>query len=159
VVAPGAGREDDAVSSDIGQLESAALVVNDDTPPEVCVEILSKLDGLKARIRDAEAVIKGRMVEYCLSTGRRIELGDGSYWYAGSESQTTCLDKAATLEALLEANGGDVRGLADVIASNGIKHGAAGKLLEPEVYHRLFKVEVKDKLKRVLLKADPKYLK
>jgi hypothetical protein len=152
------------VSSDIGQLETAALVVNDDTPPEVCADLLTKLDFMKQRIREVERDLKERLVEWCHVGNRSIVVGGGVRYYAGDEKETKCNDARKVLEALFEQCGGDFDAVAECLASGAWKPGACREVLPPARFAELFRVEVKVALKegkavKKLIKVDERFTK
>jgi hypothetical protein len=151
--------------TDVESLRERAGRVPADAPPEAYAEILSALDGMKARIRDAEKFIKAHIQEVMEERGiGRIDLGDGVYWYLGTESSWKPQDVPATLEALLESNGGDVRGLAEFIASDGLKPGACRAALPDDkrdvLFVRVYRTVLKEgKPVRQLLKGDERFVK
>ncbi len=61
------------------------------------------------------------------------------------------------LSSLLDATGGDGDAVAEVFASGAWKHGAASKVLPPEVYSSLFEVIEQPEVKTVT-RIDPKFL-
>lgn len=134
--------------TDIDALQTTALTTPADGPIEAFAEILSRLDGIKSKVRDAEKIIKARVKEWMEEHEvKRIELGDGRYWYLGHDSDWDNTDVPGTIEALLEANGGDVRALAEFVASGGLKPGACRNVLPADKRDVLFV-----KVKRTVLK-------
>ncbi len=78
---------------------------------------------------------------------------------------TKCKDVAGAVNAVLDATGGDLGALNMVLSANAIKHGAAKKVLPPEVWGKYFEVVVKESLeedgkkKEKLLKVDEKFMR
>lgn len=50
-------------------------------------------------------------------------------YYVGTNKTTKCLNVRATIEAILQASGGDFDVLVDCLSSNALKHGASRKVL------------------------------
>jgi len=66
--------------------------------------------------------------------------------YVGSKPTTKCLNVAKTLEKLVEIEGGDIGGIARLLASQPIKHGAVRESLGKD-WDKHFVVQRKDEVR------------
>jgi hypothetical protein len=147
------------MNTDIIQSQIGRIAVSDIEHIAVCVGSVKALGEL---YRETKRLLDGAMLEYADDHGS-FEIGDTRY-YSGFESDTICTDVPAALEALIEALGGDVRGLAQYLCTQPIKPGAARKLLPLEVYGKLFSTIEKKDLKtgkpaRKVLAANTRFNK
>lgn len=144
--------------NDIDRIQSDGLAINPDTPVEVIADVLNRLQVIKQRAREAEALIEERLVERIKESGPFV-VGTTKY-YVGVKRTTRCVDVPGALDALLAATGGDWSALAQLLAAQPVKHGAARGVLDEATWGRLFKVEEADTLKEgELQKADTRFLK
>lgn len=143
--------------NDLIQLETDGLSINPDTSVEVIADVLNRLQVIKERTREAEALIEQRLVERIREAGPFV-VGTIRY-YVGVKRTTKCIDVPATLDALLTVTGGDWGAMAQLLAAQPVKHGAAKGVLDEATYDRLFKVDEADELREgKLQKADTRFL-
>ena len=98
----------------------------------------------KARVAEADRLLKSALLEHIEATGRPIVIGDIKY-YAGTEKKTVCRDAKQTLEVMLANQ--DLQTVADCLSANAWKPGAARLALPPEAWDECFTVEERPVLK------------
>ena len=108
------------------------------------------LAAMKTLTREYEALVKGAAEDYLANNGP-VETQTERY-YLGQSKTTKVKDKAAALEALLSAVGGDLERLAACLTAQPIKHGTARNFLGGE-WAEHFDVIVADRVE--LKKTDP----
>ncbi len=145
-----------SVELDILEREAASIsgeLTND--------QVLAIYDQLKFYNRETKRLMdlaETAMLEWIKGNGDLVVSPTVRY-YAGTSKTTKCVDLPAAVAALMEATGGNFEKFCEVLSSGAIKHGAAKKVLDPNVYDLCFKVEIRDTLEegkpdKKLMKAD-----
>lgn len=70
--------------------------------------------------------------------------------------RTRCKDRGATLQAVMDAAGGDMELVVSTLASDAFKHGACRQILSDEAYSSLFTTSEVEKLEEGASKSEPK---
>jgi hypothetical protein len=129
----------------LARIEAAALVLSPAAPAEALADVLGRLEQLKRRVREADALLKAQVLEWVTVNGP-VTIGETRYW-AGHRKVTTCPDQAAAVTALLAATGGDLDAVAGCLAADALKPGACRAALPPGEFDRLFRVEERPELR------------
>jgi len=95
---------------------------------EACALAINKLASLQALVRERKALLESALIEWIDHHGGELVVGDIRY-YVGTKRSTKCKSKPATLQAILEANGGDLEAVCDHMASEPWKYGGLKELL------------------------------
>lgn len=111
------------------------------------------LAALKQAARDYAAMVDDAALEY-LDRHGAVETPTERY-YLGKSRTTRCRDTGRCIESILAATGGDLDKLADLLASQPLKHGACKGVLGDE-WDRHFEVVEKDKVE--VKRVDPAQL-
>jgi hypothetical protein len=146
--------------TDLAAHEAAATGVEAGSPRDDALALLQAWDGYKQRVAELDRFVRDQLLAWCEANGK-LELGDGTYLIARVPSERPCNDNRAFVQAALDATGGDVDAVAACIKSDGIKHGAAGKVLPADEFDRLFPKKEKPTLQKggkALVKVDPKWI-
>jgi len=109
-------------------------------------ELLAAMDTVKA-LKEAVAVVAERIEQAAIEwIGANGEIEErGVRYYVGPNRTTKCTDLAKTLEAVLQATGGDFQATVACLSSSAWKHGACRDVLPVNTYAELFKTtEVAD---------------
>ncbi len=112
-------------------------------------------------IKRVKELVEAEVIKWCQKNGDLV-VSDQIRYYAGKDRTVKCVDVPATVEAVMQATGGDFKAFCDVLASNAIKNGAAKRVLTPELYGKLFQTVEKDSLeegKVKLIKRDERFVK
>lgn len=149
------------VMSDLTKHTDSANQVTPEVEMQRAVELMVQWQGYKRAVSEVDEYIRAQLLAWCEANGR-LEMGDGTWYYATNETETKCIDVPALVEELLTVRNGDIRAIADYIASDGIKPGAVRKDLPKEAFDRLFKVTPKTRLGKggkALVLVNPKFIK
>lgn len=131
-----------------------ARPVQVDEPPERFLEILGRIQVLREALEEVRGVVEQAAVEWIRSNG---ELHDGTKrYYIGTTKRTRCKDRGATLQAVMDAAGGDMELVVSTLASDAFKHGACRQILSDEAYSSLFTTSEVEKLEEGASKSEPK---
>lgn len=160
----GMGKQTAGIGSDMADTDAIAVAVRKiDATATVddVAEALALLAGMKERIKDLEAELEERMVDYVSDHGS-ITIGETRYW-VGPRKTTRCVNVPGAIQALLEATGGDFETFCTFLSSQPLKHGACREPLGeqwPFYFQTQEELELKtgQPLKR-LQKADTRFLK
>lgn len=147
-------RMSDAVLGPLKTNMRAAMNVKDDTP-EVLVRKLELAASLKRAVNEFEKNLKAAIAEEVGETGFVVP-GTEIVYRLGRDKTVSCVDKSKAFNAILEAVGGDLDLAVECLGLNCVKPGAAGKVLEPAVFDRLFVVTMSEPK---LVRRDPAYAK
>lgn len=125
-------------------------------------EVLTKLDTIKRMEKEMRDTFKARMLSWILTNKKDITIGTKRY-YAGTRKETKCRDRAYTLDQLLQAAGGDVGVVADVLCADPFKPATARLVLSVDEWAKCFNVEAKVKLldgkpTKEVLDADERFI-
>ncbi len=126
-------------------IQSTISSITPSAGPQEIADALGMLQAIRERMRELKASFDAQMLEYVTANGP-TEVG-GVRYYLGTEKDTICTDVPGAMDELLKANGGDWDAMCGYLCSQPIKHGAARKILAPEVYARLFTTIEKDSIK------------
>lgn len=145
----------DKVMVSIGKVQSD-LATRDD-----CLAAMDFAARLREIAKDLSAQVEANVIKWIKANGAIID--NGVKWYVGDEKKTVCTSVKDTLEAIMQASGGDFDAVVACLSTNAWKHGAASKLLPTDVYEKLFIQKVDDDLKEgkpdKLQKFDTKYIR
>lgn len=147
-------------ATDLATLTADAATLEPCAAHDRALALFLALDGFKQRVAELDRFVRDQLLAWCEVNGK-LELGDGTYYHAKVPTDRPCHDIPAAVEQILSAVGGDVAALAGCIASGGIKHGAAAKVLPPDVYDRLFPRRTRPTLAKggkALVRVDPKWI-
>ncbi len=127
------------------------------------VHILDHAQFVKREVTALVAQLEISILEWIQAHGDLI-VSDSIRYYAGTSKTTKCVDLPAAVAALMEATGGNFEKFCEVLSANALKHGAAKKVMDPNVYDLCFKVEIKDTLEegkpvKKLMKADDAFVR
>jgi hypothetical protein len=143
----------------LDRLEADVLAVAEFPPVSTVAQTMQKLDYVIERARAAKAKLQPLLIDYINATGP-IEIGDLVY-IVGTKKTTKCIDVAATIQAVLEATGGDFTQLCAVLSSQPVKYGAAREVLGEARWAELFDVKVEATLEgkpvKAVLKIDRRF--
>lgn len=151
--------------SDTAQLTQIVLAAHINAPLDNIAEALGFIASIKAAVKDAEALLKKQMLERVQQHGPFV-IGTVRY-YSGKAKKTRCRNASKTIQAILEATGGDESKLIECLSSDWIKHGATKTTLEQfgqgQRYDELFETTETDELRegkpeRKLMSADTRFL-
>ncbi len=143
-------------------ITKAVLEITPDAPADQIAAVKNMVDRLGEVARD----VKHQFEEQCIAriqASGDVPLGDGRRLYVGVEKVTKSIDNGKTLEALLNATGGDVQAIAQLLSSQPYKHGACRAILGDnwdEVFITEEKADLKTgAVKEKLLVFDPTFTK
>jgi hypothetical protein len=119
--------------------------IETDTPTE---QVLQQFDAWRSfveRVKEIDAIATKSVQAWIDANGGYLDSGNIFYWN-GHSKDTKCVDVPGALAALMLHCGGDMEAITGALSANAIKHGAARKVLPPDVFDKLFKTETRDKL-------------
>lgn len=117
----------ETIKGTLGVMEDPSLDV---TAPESRAKALELMDLCK-RLSEVARNLSTRAEEVMLGVvraGGDITCGDIRY-YVKTPTKTVCRDKGKTIQAILEASGGDFDAVVKCLSSEAIKHGACREFL------------------------------
>lgn len=126
-------------------LETQLHTLCPDSPPEDIAAVLYAVTFFLRKAKELKEALDAKMIEKIEETGQPIVIGNICYTVS-DPPVTKCMDLRGTLEALLEACGGDLDKVAGCIASQGWKHGACKSHLPADRYAELFETTRPKKL-------------
>lgn len=129
----------------LDELHHAALAINHESVIDDVAMKVQMIEAAKKRIAEIEADMKRQLIEWIEANGPLV-INETKY-YVGDRKDTKCVDVPATVQALLEATGGDFGKVCECLASQPVKHGASKRVLSADQYDALFKVETVPVLK------------
>jgi hypothetical protein len=145
-------------------LELAIADVDPTASIEHVARTLDRLEAYLAYGRELKSKLEANLLIYVTANAgeNEIMIGTVKYWL-GYPKVTKCTNVRGCAEALLESSGGDWDAFANCLAADGVKPGAAKKILGDR-WDEFFTVEVRPKLendapKKTLQRLDTKYLK
>lgn len=122
----------------IPSLEKQVLALGTSAPAEAVADVLNRVQVLTREIKRVKDLWEQIAIEWIQANGD-LQIGDMRY-YVGHPKTTKCNDIPATVEALMQATGGDFRAFCECLSAGAIKHGAAKKVLAESDFARLFSV-------------------
>jgi uncharacterized protein YpmB len=145
----------------IAVIEKECLAIADNLTNDQVMAIYDRICFYSREIKRIKDLAETAVMEWIKANGD-LNAGNGIRYYVGTDKTTKCKDVAATVEAILVAVEGDAKRFTDILSANAIKHGAAKKVLPPEVYEQLFEVVVRETLeegkpKTKLVRFDEKF--
>src|SRR5690606_22726121 len=148
---------DSALSALIAHLERTLTTA---ATPDQMLAAIDGVAGLKATLRRLDHLVEARAIAWIEAHGD-LTCGDIRY-YVGQDKKTKCRDPKATLQALLDATGGDLDAVVGHLSAGAFKHGACRATLPSERYEALFETTATPDLKtgkplRVLAKLDTRF--
>ncbi len=151
------------MSVELDILEREAASISGELTNDQVLAIYDQLRFYQREIKRLIDLAETAMLEWIKGHGDLIVSPTVRY-YAGTSKTTKCTDLPAAVAALMEATGGNFEKFCQVLSANALKHGAAKKILDPNVYDLCFKVEVKDTLEegkpvKKLMKADDAFVR
>jgi hypothetical protein len=114
--------------ADTNEIQKVVLGVVAESSPDDVAHALMVVDGLMQRAREIRADLESRVLAWIKEPGE-ITVGD-TRDYAGVESDVKCRNKSLTLEKLLQATGGDLERVAELLSADPYKHGACRTVFE-----------------------------
>ena len=136
--------------------ESISLVESGLAANDEVAQALEFVGRLRQVARELDARLEAATLAWIEANGPVRTGRDGPYYVAGVKKSVKCRDQKAVLSALLDATGGDLDAVAEVLSSGCWKHGAASKRLAPEVYSGLFETVEQPEVKEVK-RIDPQF--
>jgi hypothetical protein len=144
----------------MGQAQLAELAGEDEWTEGDCIDKLNRLDAVMKQAREYREMLEDALVRWIQQHGD-IVCGPVRY-YAGTSKSTKCLQPMNTLEALLEATGGDVHELGKYLTPNPYRYGACRKPLGDKWPEHFMTTErpklVEGKPKKQLQRTDERFL-
>jgi hypothetical protein len=142
------GVEDAAAEEDrmttVEDVETAIARITPAATVEQVADVMGRMEVLARKVREAQKVMEETVIAYIEENGP-FEIGPVR-WYVRWPDDTKSLDNADTLEATVEASGGDVRGASACLSAQPFRIGACRKLLAPDVFNRCFRTERRARL-------------
>ena len=143
-------------------IETEVLAIGPATPIDRVANTIQMVDALMARAKEIKSHLEGVLIGYIEQNGE-LTIGTIRY-YIGAKKTTKCQDVPATVEALLNAVGGDFQRFCEHLSASSIKHGAARQTLTPEEYGRLFTTTEEPSLeegkpRKQLQKVDTRFVR
>jgi hypothetical protein len=147
---------------DLAKIENGILELNPDVPEEKLFEMISAVGAAKTVVKELDRMLDNAMYERLLVC-REIIYGDIRY-YLGEDKTVKCVDVRATMNAVLDASGGDLDKMSECLSSNAFKPGETRKLLPSEVFDECFETKVKPTIRegrpsKAVLQANMRFLK
>lgn len=145
-------------------LEAQARAINPTMEPFTVASIYDRILSYRARAKAIEEVCEAALVEW-IKTNGPLQIGNGVSYYLSHPKDTKCNDVKGAIDAIGQYSNGEPELFLGCFSSSAIKHGAARKVLPPEVFEKLFTTTVKDKLEsgepapKRITKADAKFLR
>lgn len=124
------------------ELHKEIVSCGDSTPGETLHAVRDKVIAAKQRCTELMALLDAIAIEHVKASGP-FEVGDIRYT-VGNRKQVKCKNTGEAARTILETFGPDE--LANCLASDALKHGAASRLLPPDEFDRLFETTYTDKL-------------
>ncbi len=142
-------------------LKVQVLALNDKATAEQVLTVYDAILSALGRLKEIKEGCEGAMMDWIAANGDLI-LDDTRRYVLSYDKTTKCNDVPAAVEEIMKATEGDFKRFCDVLSSGAIKHGAARKVLDPQVYERIFTTTVKTSLDnkpiKVLTKLDEKFM-
>jgi len=127
------------MSSTYERAEAAVAALGPQSDAEAFAEAMDLVDGLAQRVRELREAHRRRAVEWLETHG---SYRDERRVVTLTPKRTVRLrDVERALSDAIEATGGDVGALSEMIASNGVKHGAFRRVVGEEAFVRSFDEE------------------
>ena len=152
----------DKVTS-IATIESAVLFLGPDATPEQVGHARNAVAFVGQEARRLKTLLDDRLRDVIEETGRDIVLSDTVRLYLGVPKEYVARDLAAVLDAVLDAAGGDLAGVASCLSSGCWKAAAVRTLLaDPDRFAGLFDTVEKPTIKegkpvKSVLVADQRF--
>lgn len=121
------------MTTDLTTIERDILAINDEADAQHIARTIQRVEWLTGRARELDKLLKQALIEYLDQPGgpQEINIGDVRY-YVGNKKTIKCRDNRRTVEALLNATGGDFEKFVECLSSNALKHGACRTVLGDE---------------------------
>lgn len=137
----------DKVLASIAALDNDLVATRDDA-----LTAMNFAARLRELTKELSAQVEAGVIAWIKRNGPII---DGTVkHYVGVAKTTKCVSVRDTLEAVLEASGGDYDAVVACLASSAWKHGACAKLLPADRYGKLFVTDAADELKEGVAKPE-----
>ena len=135
------------IETESDALAPRTLAIDPDHTEDQARAMMLRFKGLEQRFAAFKAQFLNSALDWCVMNGD-LTVGAIRY-YAGDRRVTKLRDgmKAHALDAILDAVDGDMDHLAELLAAQPIKHGAASKVLSPAVFAELFETIEKPELR------------
>jgi hypothetical protein len=124
------------------------------TPTDEIAEVMGRLECVVAAARELMDAGKAALGERIRETGKPVEYGE-TLWVLSATKETKCIDKDATLAALLEQFG-PAAVARDYLAAQPFRHGSIRRALGDDEFSELFVVKVRETVE--LKKLDTRFL-
>ncbi len=129
----------------VEEIQNAIARIDPGTPMESVVVARDMLKTLMDRLKEMKREADEATVAWIEVNGP-IEVGEMRTIAVNYEKDTTCIDVAGAVEAIVATDGG-FPALCGCLSTGAMKHGAAKKVLSPAEYERLFKTRIKPVIK------------
>jgi hypothetical protein len=143
-------------------LEHQVTALGGHTSTETLLAVRETCRFYQQELKRLRTLVEAEMIGR-LGNGERIYVSDTVEFVLSLDKTTKCNNVPATLEAIMQAVGGDYTRTCDTLSANAIKHGAARRVLAPPDYDRLFTVTIKkgldEKPIKKLTRLDQKFMK
>lgn len=116
------------MSDPIRDLVLSASKITTEADAELAVDLWNELAVTKKRLREAEEIVRGALVEFLEAHGE-AEIGPDRKLVLAQSKRVTCRDIERTADALLDATGGDLVEFCRHLSAQPFKHGAAREAL------------------------------
>ena len=123
----------------------AARAITTEADADTVCRAITFRDALKDATRALCDQIEESVIEWIRVNGE-VSIGDVRY-YVAPNKDTKCKSVLGTLRAALEATGGDVDSIAQLLSASAWKPGACKKVLGEDVCRALFETRETDALK------------
>lgn len=150
--------------SPLAAYEHNVLSISTETPAEVLLTMLDLAETYAARLKEIRKALEDAAIEWVKANGP-VHISPEQFYYVGREKKAPkCVSVRNTLEAILNACGGDVDAVVEHLSANALKYGECKQTLGPDEYPKHFVVEEVDKLKaspelEKLLKCDRRFMR
>jgi hypothetical protein len=140
------------------QLTELVMRLSPDTAHDDAAEAIIAMDDIKRRVRELDAVLESKLIEWIDANGD-IVIG-GTRHYVGKATRVKCRDVKATLDKLLTTFAGDLDRVAICLSSSAWKHGQVRRETDDETFDALFETTFAPELatgkpKREVKKTNP----
>jgi len=148
------------------KIEADICAITTTTPIERVAEVYSAMSFVRERAKELQGILEQQLFEWIEVNGP-IHIGETILFVGTVRKPPKCQNLPATVEAILQACGGDFDQFCQHLSANAIKPGACKQTLSAEKYAELFKVEEREELQceeaakaeRKLQKADQRFIK
>ena len=148
--------------SGLSKLNASLLSLNEDSRLDTVLMVRENILWVKHAAAQLLKDLDNDVLIPWINKNGDMDIGNGNRLYVGDKTTTKCIDKAITLDEILNANGGDMGKAVDCMVSQPFKPAACKKALGKEAGEQCFVTEkVPDvktgKIKKVIKEANPRF--